>query len=146
MMAKCSPLRLKEQVNLTSFRSIFSVGLHKNRYIFPVSVKVLSTPSVLNEMQYIARVVIDKRVINATTCYLLIDPEYHIRGLSSSCISLLNISTNTRSNSIVDAKLIAPDIFKEDIPRRYLHKTGDVALIYYPSGNEFSKIVYKNSI
>ena len=113
-------------------RTIFSIGLHKCRYIFPLSVKVLSTPNILNEMHYVAKVLIDKKMIKAKICYLLINNDGHVVGLSSSCVSLLNISTTTLLNYILDINVIAPSLFHHDLPHKYTHKSGSLIDVYHP--------------
>ncbi len=116
----------------------YSIGLHKNRYIFPLSIKLLSTPNLLNEMQYIAKVKIDKKMITGTTCHLLLNRKGHVVSISSSCVNLLHISTNTLSNYIVDMNEMAPSLFNKDLIYNCFHKSGSLIKIYHPRADQLS--------
>eukprot|EP00826_Nyctotherus_ovalis_P021315 TRINITY_DN16851_c0_g1_i3.p2 TRINITY_DN16851_c0_g1~~TRINITY_DN16851_c0_g1_i3.p2 ORF type:complete len:389 (-),score=85.65 TRINITY_DN16851_c0_g1_i3:17-1183(-) len=120
----------------TTTRTIFSIGMHKSRYIFPLSVKILSNPNILNEMHYVAKLTTDKKIIKARICYLLLNKEGHVVGLSSTCVSMLNISVNTLSNYILDINVMAPSLFRHDLPRKYNHKSGSLIDVYYPEASE----------
>lgn len=120
-------------------QDINSIGLHKSKYIFPLSVKLLSTPNLLNEMQYIAKIKIDKKFITGTTCYLLLNTKGHVVALSSSCINLLHISTSTLSNYIIDMNVMAPTLLKKDLLYNYFHKGGNIIKVFHPRIDQLCK-------
>jgi len=124
--------RIKISCCTLASQDIHSIGFHKNRYIFPLSIKLLSTPNLLNEMQYIAKVKIDKKQITGTTCYLLCNRRGHVVAISSTCVSMLHISTTTLSNYLIDMNIIAPSLFNKDLPYNCFHKGGSLIKIYHP--------------
>lgn len=122
-------------------QDINSIGLHKSKYIFPLYVKLISSPNLLNEMQYIAKLKIDKKLITGTICFLLLNQKGIVAAISSSCVNLLNMSYTTICNNIVDMNIMAPTLFKKDAPYNCYHKNGSMITIYHPSIEEISKLL-----
>ncbi len=118
-----------------------TLALHKNRYIFPISIKLLSTPNLLNDMQYIAKVKIDKKMITSSICYLLLDKKGHVTAISSSCVSMLHISTYTIANYIVDMNVMAPTLFRKDLPYNCFHKSGSALKVFHPRADQLSTLL-----
>ena len=96
-------------------------------------------------MQYIARITIDKRSVKATVCYLLVDKKNHLVGISSTCVTILNLSVNMLSTYIIDMKLVIPGLFKHEISRKYFHKGGAMAEVFYPNASELCKKFFISS-
>lgn len=126
-------------------QDIFTIGLHGNRYIFPLSIKLLSTPNLLNDMQYIAKIRIDKKTITGEICYLLLDKSGIVKNISSSCVNLLHISVNTLSNYKVDMNIMSPSLFNKDVPFNCFHKNGSAIRVFYPRIDQLSIINLYNS-
>jgi len=137
--------RIKIAYCVLSSQELFTVGVHSNHYIFPFSARILSTPNLLNDMQYILKLRIDKKTITGTTCYLLLDTEGYVTNISSSCINLLHISTNTLSNYKIDMNIMAPTLFNKDAPSNCFHKNGSPLRVSYPPLDQLS-ICFKFSI
>jgi PAS domain S-box-containing protein len=86
---------LENKINSNfDLNEISAFGLHKNKYIFPMKIKVISIPNILNQMQYLAKITIDKREISSDIGYILIDPKKkHITAINSGTfLFLLNFS------------------------------------------------------
>jgi PAS domain-containing protein len=59
-------------------------GLHKNGYIFPMFFRIVETPSLLNESNFIALIYVDKVSIALQHGHILLDKYCKIVGISSN--------------------------------------------------------------
>jgi len=114
-------------------RDISSFGLHKTKYIFPISIKLICTPNLLNEMQYIAKIKLDKKHTSNFTAFLILNRKKEVTDITSSCVQMLNISHNTLNNYIVDMSILAPALTKKETLQTCLQKTGSRIMIYHPT-------------
>ena len=125
-----------------AMNKISSVGLHKNGYIFPLFVKLLSGPNILNDMQYIAKIIVDKKTVSAEICHLLINNEKHVVGISSSCVSLLNITVNTLANYLIDIKRMIPELFPNSLLYGNFIKRDSMVKVYFPLSTNICQFLY----
>lgn len=79
----------------------FAYGLHKNGYIFPIFFRVIETPSLLNESNFIALVYLDKLSISSEHVHVLLDKSFRIVAVSSNAIGALELTAETvRCNTV----------------------------------------------
>ena len=69
-----------------SFKSKLVFGKHKNGLIFPVTLNLISAPSFTNGFKFVASFHLDKKLINASTAYMILDKGKYIREVNSGKI------------------------------------------------------------
>jgi len=112
---------------------VMTFGLSQSKYMFPIAIKLQSTPNLLNEMHYIAKIKIDRKHTTNNICFLLLNKKRELVSITSSCVQMLNISNSTLNNYTVDMSVIAPELFKKDLFQNYLQKAGGRITVYHPS-------------
>ncbi|MDR3547493.1 MAG: PAS domain S-box protein [Candidatus Pacebacteria bacterium] len=112
---------------------VFTFGLHQSKYMFPVSIKLLATPNILNDMHYIAKIKIDRKHTTNTICFLLLNKKKEVVDVTSSCMNMLNISYSTLTNYTVDMNVLAPSLLKKEVLQGCLQKSGGRLVVYHPS-------------
>jgi hypothetical protein len=125
-----------------SSQEIVSVGQDRAKYIFPLAIKLVCVPNLLNEMQYIAKVRCDKKMTSGRVCYLLLNPQKRVTALSSTCIDWLNLSHATLSDFTLDMAVLAPALFDRSLPFGGSPKAGALIQIYHPPSNELRISIY----
>ncbi len=112
---------------------IISYALHRTKYLLLVSLRLLSTPNLLNDMQYIAKVRVDKKVNSNTVCLLLLNTKKEVVGVSGGCIPMLNLSNAMLNNYTVNMSIMAPELFNDARKALCLRKGGSVITVFHPS-------------
>ena len=127
--------------NLKRTEEVTSFGLSRTRYIFPLDIKIVSTPNMLNEMQYIAKIKVDKKAMSGNIAYLLISNQGTILSISSSntyiyiyiflgCVTLFSLTFEIKNNYIVSVDDMMPDLLKKR--RQFMNKVGAPLNVYMP--------------
>ena len=69
-------------------------GLHRNGYIFPMLFKIVERPSLLNELNFVALIYIDKISATSQDAHVLLDKYCKIVGISSKSIKTLELTVD----------------------------------------------------
>ena len=62
-------------------------------------------------MQYIAKIMIEKKMFTTNICILLLNISGYIVGMTSNSVQMLHLSNNTLEQYNVDMKDVAPELF-----------------------------------
>eukprot|EP01022_Parablepharisma_sp_SALTPOND_P002434 TRINITY_DN109_c0_g3_i1.p1 TRINITY_DN109_c0_g3~~TRINITY_DN109_c0_g3_i1.p1 ORF type:complete len:838 (-),score=56.32 TRINITY_DN109_c0_g3_i1:1041-3554(-) len=125
--------RIKISCCTTVAHDVSTFGLHKTKYIFPVSIKLQCTPNLLNEMHYVSKIKLDKKHISNSIAFLLLNRRREVLEITSSCVQMLNISHSTLNNFIIDMNIIIPGLTKKDVFQNCLQKAGSHVTVFHPS-------------
>ena len=132
--------RIKISCCSTIEHDIATFGLHQSKYIFPMAIKLQSAPNLLNDMQYIAKIKTDKKYSSNKVAFVILNKKKEVVEITSSCISMLNISIATLSNYTIDMTTIAPDLVRKEKVQSYLQKGGGRIKIYHPTAEHRQRI------
>ena len=69
-------------------------GLHRNTYVFPISFKIVDTPNLLNESNFVAMIYPDRTSSSSDIVHILLDRYLTIVGVSTSAIITLDLTTD----------------------------------------------------
>lgn len=86
-------------------------GKHKSNYIFPFYITIKAVPSVLQGIQFISTLRVEKNLKNAG--YVLTLPDGSIDAISSSCINLLKIDLKMITQKKSNITDFIPNILKD---------------------------------
>jgi PAS domain S-box-containing protein len=116
-------LKSAEQIS-NKERSVY--GRHTSGYIFPISLQIKFFQSFLHGKQFAATLKSEKKGINSSVAYLLIDEQGLILEASSSAVNLLDIDKYSHQNQKkkiqYDLSILIPDMLNYDIKSRCLGK------------------------
>lgn len=87
-----------------------AIGKAKNGYIISLYVELLSKPSLLNDMNYMALLHIDKSTTKSYTTNLLVDTALTVRNMSASGILALGLKSHMLESSLLQTKTLFPEI------------------------------------
>lgn len=109
-------------------RMIFA--LHKNQYIFPAWFRLVATPNLLSNSNYIGLMNIDKTLINASTAFVLLDKRFCICSISSSALLLLELNISIIKKVPIFLTELIPELF-EGNEKKFFLKAGCIAKFYF---------------
>lgn len=124
---------LESKENLED-HEINTFGLHRNGYIFPLSIRIIEMPSFLNDTSYIALFHIEKSLTSASIAHILIDKNKNITYISSSSIILLGLQKLSSVFDSVPVSTFLPDLFGP-LAKNYLSKAGAEIEFTFPNFN-----------
>ena len=117
----------------------FAFGKNKSNYIFPMHYNMKAIPSIIQGIQFIATLRVEKNLKN--TAYVLSYPDGTIDSISSSCISLLKMDTKLILQKKSKIQEFVPNIIHDRA--NLFATTSNNAKTYaqvtfkYPEGSEF---------
>jgi len=120
-----------------SLRSdIFVLGKHKSNYLLPLILQTKTITSVTQGILFVGTFKCEKKGLNA--CYILLDEQLNVVGVSSRCIKVLKLSDKLLKNSRVSFPVLAPNIEDKGSLERYnIANSGAILEYYLPdTGNE----------
>jgi len=85
-------------------------GLHKSKYIIPVTFRVVSMPSIANNMNFACQFTLQRRSISSDIAILFISPNFEVKCISSTCSKLLGISIDTLQIYLIKLDLLIPKL------------------------------------
>eukprot|EP00826_Nyctotherus_ovalis_P045780 TRINITY_DN5099_c0_g6_i1.p1 TRINITY_DN5099_c0_g6~~TRINITY_DN5099_c0_g6_i1.p1 ORF type:complete len:1005 (+),score=328.90 TRINITY_DN5099_c0_g6_i1:78-3092(+) len=104
VLQKC--INSNEEVGVRS--EIFVLGRHKSGYLMPLFLQTRMLTSVTQGTLFAATLSPEKKGLNA--CYLLLNEQQDVVGVSSRCISMLKLSNRLLRSSRVSFQTLAPGI------------------------------------
>eukprot|EP00347_Sterkiella_histriomuscorum_P005463 403356519 len=124
-------------------RSIY--GKHISGYIFPLSLQIKFFQSFLHGKQFVATLKQEKKGINASVAYIVMDKNGVVLDVTSSAIQLLDIDKQKMVKKRIkyDLNVLLPQIFEGD-QQRYYGKQGEKVTYYYPDVIENQEKVKQN--
>jgi len=67
-------------------------GLHRTGYIFPIALKIVDSPNLLNGSNFIVMIYIDKASATSEVAHLIVDRNFVIKNISETAASLLELT------------------------------------------------------
>ena len=100
----------------------FVLGRHKSNYLIPLILNAKIFTSINQGLQFVAVFKYEKKTVNV--CYILLDKTKTIVGLSSRCISYLNLTNKTINNTQIKIGVLAPGLYEGDQIQECMKKAG----------------------
>ena len=125
-------------------RSDFLVlGKHKSGYLIPLFLKTRILTSVTQGTLFAATFTLESKALDV--CYLLLDPQEDVVGMSSKCISTLKLSNKLLRNSRVSFPTLAPGIKDSAMIDQYkAPNSGGMLQFFFPEYNNEEEVSSHN--
>lgn len=121
-----------EEFNSLSKKDRLVFALHKNKYIFPVWMRLISNPSLLNNNNYVGFMNNDKSLETSSIAFVLFDKQFNVLSVSTSAIILLEIDTHVISSGSLKLNVLAPDLTLKTDKSLFYTKAGSLTRFYFP--------------
>ena len=120
-----------EDINVAGAKDIFVLSRHKSGYLMPIFLQARMMSSVTHGTLFVATLKPEKKGLNV--CYLLLNEQQDVVGVSSRCISTLKLSSRLLKNSRVSFQTLAPSIQDKSMMSLYnASKSGGMLDFYLP--------------
>ncbi|HEY9756338.1 MAG TPA: PAS domain S-box protein, partial [Oculatellaceae cyanobacterium] len=120
-----------EDVNTAGAKDVFVLARHKSGYLMPIFLQARMMSSVTHGTLFVATFKSEKKGLNV--CYLLLNEQQDVVGVSSRCISTLKLSSRLLKNSRVSFQTLAPSIQDKSMMSLYnASKSGGMLDFYLP--------------
>ncbi len=112
-----------------NWKDVSAFGLNHSGYVFPVTIRLVSSPSFLNNSSYVAVFSVDKQLATSTIAFMLLDTKYAVQYVTSSAITLLNLDRSALTFNAIHVSELLPALFTPTNYEKYMSGSG--ALIEY---------------
>lgn len=110
-------------------RQVF--GKNKSGYVFPLWFRLFSTPTLLNNSNYIGLLQIDKKTASGKIIYFLLDKKLNVCNMSSTSITMLGLHQHMIKYAKLTLTSLCPEIDLHNIDK-FQSKSGEDTNIYLP--------------
>lgn len=135
-------LRGESNNSLIKEKHIF--GKSQNGYIFPALLRITSTPSLLNDFNFIGCFHIDKKAETAEIIHLIINKAGIITDISSSAMLFFGTKVKELVSQKANISAICPE-FINKLPKFFQRKNGTNVKCYIPNYTDVTNIYYDPS-
>ena len=111
------------------------VAMGNGGYIFPAWLKISSSPNIEDGIVYIGTFEIERQHLTGTICYVLLDMEHKVIGISSNAVSYLRLSIEIISKCKVPWMILMPDMFQSGMIEARFYGEGAHCAFYFPQYN-----------
>ena len=126
-------LEYGEDTEVLSGKDKLVFGKSKNHYIFPVWQRIIATPTLINNNNYIGLMNIDKTFATGSIAFVLLDKNFIICSVSSSAIAILHIDASIIKMENISFYSLVPEMFEKGNFVKFCTKSGSIASYFFPS-------------
>ena len=111
----------------------FVLAKHKSGYLIPLHLQVRNIPSLAQGLQFVATFKPEKKNLNTSIGYLLLDQNKFVQGVSARCIEMVKMNNKLLRKCKCSITTLAPDLFDPSLTAQFNSKSGGTLKFYEPA-------------